>query len=78
MLAHLASWAWNFSAEGEEATISGAKAAAKAVQTLEWIASTWQGEPASIAAELLLIESDIQVIEAIAQKEEDHDRENQL
>lgn len=78
MLAHLVADVWNFSAEGEEATISGAKAAAKAVQTLEWIATTWQGEPASIAAELLLIESDIQVIEAIAQKEEDHEGENQL
>ena len=78
MLAHLVGDVWNFSQEGDEASISGAKAAAKAVQTIEWIASTWQGEPASIAAELLLIESDITTIEAIAQKEEEHDGENQL
>ena len=78
MLAYLVADVWHFSQEGEEASISGAKAAAKAIQTIEWIASTWQGEPAAIAAELLLIESDIAIIEAIAQKEEAHESESQL
>ncbi len=75
MLAHLVADVWNFSQEGEEASISGAKAAAKGIQTLEFIATYWQGRPEAIAAELLLIESDMKTIEALAQREEDHVRD---
>ena len=78
MLTAIAADVWHFGAEGSEAQLAGAKAAAKAVQTIEWIASTWQGEPAAIAAELLLIESDIKLIEEIAAHEEDHEGESQL
>ena len=55
--------------------MSAAKAAAKAVQTMEWIASTWQGSPSAVAAELLLIESDLKTIEYMARKEEEHERD---
>ena len=42
---------------------------------MEFIATYWQGNPAAIAAELLLIEADMKIIEAIARKEEEHDGE---
>jgi len=51
-------------------SVTAAKAAAKAVQTLEWVATSWQGEPAGIAAELLLIESDLKRIERMARDAE--------
>ena len=54
-------------------SISNAKVAAKAIQTLEWVATSWQGDPAGIAAELLLIEGDIATIEAAAKREDMHD-----
>ena len=78
LLAALCADVWQYSGEDVNCYLSSAKVAAKAVQTLEWIASTWQGEPAQIASELLLIESDIKMIEQLARKEEEHDGENQL
>ena len=78
LVAALCADVWQYSGEDVDCYLSSAKVAAKAVQTLEWIASTWQGEPAQIASELLLIESDIKTIEALARKEEEHDGENQL
>ena len=78
LVAALCADVWKYSGENVDCYLSSAKVAAKAVQTLEWIASTWQGEPAQIASELLLIESDIKTIEALARKEEEHDGENQL
>lgn len=66
---------WQYSGESVECYISAAKAAAKAVQTMEWIATTWQGSPSAVAAELLLIESDLKTIEAMARKEEEHERD---
>ena len=78
LVAALCADVWQYSGEEIDCFISSAKVAAKAVQTLEWIASTWQGEPAQIASELLLIESDIKMIEQLARKEEEHDGENQL
>ena len=78
LIAALCADVWQYSGEDVDCYLSSAKVAAKAVQTLEWIASTWQGEPAQIASELLLIESDIKTIEALARKEEEHDGENQL
>ena len=78
LVAALCADVWQYSGEDMDCFLSSAKVAAKAVQTLEWIASTWQGEPAKIASELLLIESDIKMIEQLARKEEEHDGENQL
>ena len=78
LVAALCADVWQYSGEDVDCYLSSAKVAAKAVQTLEWIASTWQGEPAQIASELLLIESDIKIIEQLARKEEEHDGENQL
>ena len=78
MLAHLAADIWIYSGEDVECYLQSSKVAAKAVQTLEWIANTWQGEPAAIASELLLIESDIKTIEAMARKEEEHEGESNL
>lgn len=78
MLAHLCADVWQYSGEDVECYLSSAKVAAKAVQTLEFIATYWQGRPEAIAAELLLIEDDMKTIEALARKEEAHDGENQL
>ena len=75
LLAALCADVWQYSGEDVDCFLSSAKVAAKAVQTIEWIASTWQGEPAQIASELLLIESDIKTIEALARKEEEHERD---
>ena len=61
---------WNFTTEEFDPFISSTKVAAKAVQTLEWIAKSWQGHPAGIAAELLLIEADIKTIEKLASEDE--------
>lgn len=66
---------WQYSGESVECYMSAAKVAAKAVQTMEWIANTWQGSPSAVAAELLLIESDLKTIEALARKEEEHERD---
>ena len=66
---------WQYSGEPVECYMSAAKAAAKAVQTMDWIAETWQGSPSAIAAELLLIESDLKTIEYMARKEEEHERD---
>ena len=54
-------------------SIPNAKVAAKALQTLDWIAEMWTGNPAGIAAELLLIEGDLATIEAAAKREDMHD-----
>ena len=78
LVAALCADVWQYSGEDVDCYLSSAKVAAKAVQTLEWIASTWQGEPAQIASELLLIESDIKTIEAMARKEEEHDKDGPI
>lgn len=68
---------WQFTMNENNPFISGAKAASKALQTLEFVATSWTGDPANIAAELLLMESDIKVIEHIAKMEELREGENQ-
>ena len=78
MLAHLCADVWQYSGEEVECFLSSAKVASKGIQTLEFIATYWQGRPEAIAAELLLIESDMKTIEALAQREEDHEGDNTL
>ena len=78
MLAHLCADVWQYSGEEVECFLSSAKVASKGIQTLEFIATYWQGRPEAIAAELLLIESDMKTVEAMAQREEDHDGDNTL
>ena len=78
LVAALCADVWQYSGEDVDCFISSAKAASKGIQTLEFIATYWQGRPEAIAAELLLIESDMKTIEAMARKEEEHDGENQL
>lgn len=78
MLAHLCADVWQYSGEDVDCFLSSAKVASKGIQTLEFIATYWQGRPEAIAAELLLIESDMKTIEALAQREEDHEGENTL
>ncbi len=78
MLAHLCADVWQYSGEDVECFLSSAKVASKGIQTLEFIATYWQGRPEAIAAELLLIESDMKTIEALAQHEEDHEGDNTL
>ena len=78
MLAHLCADIWQFSGEDVDCFLSSAKVASKGIQTLEFIATYWQGRPEAIAAELLLIEDDMKVIEELANREEDHDGENTL
>ena len=75
MLAHLCADVWQYSGEEVDCFLSSAKVASKGIQTLEFIATYWQGRPEAIAAELLLIESDMKTIEALAQREEDHVRD---
>ena len=75
MLAHLCADVWQYSGEEVECFLSSAKVASKGIQTLEFIATYWQGRPEAIAAELLLIESDMKTVEALAQREEDHVRD---
>ncbi len=75
MLAHLCADVWQYSGEEVDCSLSSAKVASKGIQTLEFIATYWQGRPEAIAAELLLIESDMKTIEALAQREEDHVRD---
>jgi len=62
--------AWSFTSSDMNPSIQSAKAAAKAIQTLEWVANSWNGDPSGIAAELLLIERDIKLIEKMARDEE--------
>jgi len=78
MLSSLAAEIWQYDSDDLDPFLASAKVAAKAIQTLEWIANNWQGEPAGIAAELLLIEADIKVIEELAKKEEAHEGESNL
>ena len=78
MLAHLCADVWQYSGEEVECFLSSAKVASKGIQTLEFIATYWQGRPEAIAAELLLIESDMKTVEALAQREEDHEGDNTL
>ena len=61
---------WSFASGDMNPSIPAAKAAGKAVQTLEWVATNWQGDPAGIAAELLLIEADLKTIERMARDSE--------
>jgi len=61
---------WCFTSSDLNPSIASAKAAAKAVQTLEWVANSWNGDPAGIAAELLLIERDLGMIEKMARDAE--------
>ena len=69
---------WKFDSDDIDPSLSSTKVAAKAIQTLEWIAKSWQGEPASIATELLLIEADIKVIEKLAANDEDRNPDNRF
>lgn len=62
---------WSFTSGDMNPSIASAKVAAKAVQTLEWVATNWQGQPEGIAAELLLIEADIHIIEKMARDAEE-------
>jgi len=61
---------WSFTSGDMNPSIQSAKVAAKGVQTLEWVATNWTGNPAGIAAELLLIERDLKVIEKMARDAE--------
>lgn len=72
MLAHLCADVWQYSGEEVECFLSSAKVASKGIQTLEFIATYWQGRPEAIAAELLLIEDDMKVIESLAKQETNH------
>ena len=76
MLSAIAAEVWKFTGDAIEPTISAAKCEAKAIQTLEWIATSWQGDPANVAAELLLIEDDLQHIKYAARQEANHDGDN--
>ena len=78
MLLALNAEVWQYDDTECNATLSSIKAEAKAVQTCEWIANTWTGDPANIAAELLLIEEDIKVIRYLARQEQNHEGESQL
>lgn len=69
---------WQFDTDDLDPFISASKVASKAIQTLEWIATNWQGEPAGIAAELLLVEADIKMVEELAAREEEHEGESSL
>ena len=60
----------HFSGTDMDPAISNSKAAAKAIQTIEWIAKQdW--DPAFVAGECLLIEADIKFLESNARKEEE-------
>lgn len=78
MLNALQAEIWKFDSDDIDPSLSSTKVAAKAVQTLEWIAKSWQGEAAGIAAELLLIEADIKVIEKLAAIDEDRNPDNRF
>lgn len=77
MLSAIAAEVWQYSGdESIDPTIAASKVEAKAIQTLEWIANTWQGDPAGIAAELLLIEADLGYIRSQAKHEANHEGDN--
>ena len=77
MLSAIAAEVWQYSGdESIDPTIAASKVEAKAIQTLEWIANTWQGDPAGIAAELLLIEADLGYIRSQAKQEANHEGDN--
>ena len=78
MLQALEAEIWQYDSDDLDPFLSSTKVAAKAVQTLEWIAKSWQGEPASIAAELLLIEADIKTIEKLASVDENRNPDNRF
>lgn len=60
---------WSFTSSDLNPSMSGAKAEAKAVQTMEFVASNWTGNPANIAAELMLMEADLAHLTKIAHLE---------
>lgn len=76
MLSAIAAEVWQFAGYDLDPTLSASKVEAKAIQTLEWIANTWQGDPAGIAAELLLIEADLRYIRSQARQEANHEGDN--
>jgi hypothetical protein len=78
MLTFIAGDIWQYEQGETEAEISSQKVEAKAVQTIEWIANTWQGDPAGIAGELLLIEQDIKHIKYLARQEANHEEESHI
>lgn len=78
MLNALQAEIWKFDSDDIDPSLSSTKVAAKAVQTLEWIAHHWTGEAAGIAAELLLIEADIKVIEKLTAIDEDRNPDNRF
>lgn len=73
LLTGFCSAVWSYSTSDMNPSLPNSKVAAKALQTLEWVANNWQGEPAGIAAELLLIEDDLKRIEKAARAEEVRD-----
>lgn len=64
---------WSFASGDYDYALSGVKAVTKAIQTMEFVARSWTGDPANIAGELLLMEADLKTLEAIAAKDEDTD-----
>ena len=62
---------WSFTGTDVDPAIDGPKAATKALQTMDYIATQWTGNPASIAGELLLVEADIAKLERIAREDSD-------
>lgn len=60
----------HFTGSDMDPSISNSKAAAKAIQTIEWIAKQdW--DPSFVAGECLLIEADLKFLESNARKEEE-------
>jgi hypothetical protein len=57
--------------------LSGTKAVSKALDTMQWIATNWVGEPDAIAGELLLCEADIAALERVAKAESEREGESQ-
>lgn len=62
---------WSFKGNDLDPALDGTKAVGKALQTMDFIARSWTGNPASIAAELLLIEHDMKVLEKISAEDLD-------
>lgn len=73
MLEGFVAQVWGTPTGDYDFAISGIKAVSKAIQTMEFVARSWTGDPANIAGELLLMEADLKTLEAIAAKDEDAD-----
>lgn len=77
MLEGFLSAIWSFTSSELDPFISGAKAEAKAISTIEFVANSWTGDPAAIAAEITLMEDDIKKIRWIAHQETIREGEGQ-